>query len=253
MRNVYMTDGSVEGFFTAVFDAYLDKDGYIASMSGAFQTALGDRFIEVSPSREKSTRVVDKLREVDRLSLGEIDYALRTAAPDREQVAFLYIRLLMKRRAPVRGMLTSPEVRRLRDLCDRVASERHQLSGFLRFQETATGVYYAPCSPDNDLVDLLMPHFVARFKNTPFVIHDVSRAVAGIYNGDEWLVSPVQKAELVLSEAEENFLNLWKKYYHTVYIPARKNTKQMKGYMPVRYWKFMSEKVNEEIDFPEKI
>jgi probable DNA metabolism protein len=253
MRNIYMTDGSVEGFFTAVFDAYLDPDGYIASTTGAFQTAFGDNFITVPPSEEKSARVFNKLKEVDRHSLSEIDYALRTSEADREQVAFLYIRRLMKHRAPVRGMLTAWEVRRMRDLCDRVGAEIHQLSGFLRFQETATGIFYAPCAPDNDVVDLLMPHFTARFKNTPFVIHDLSRQIAGMYNGEEWLVSPVSSAEVVLSEAEENFSRLWKKYYHTVYIPARKNTRQMKGYMPVRYWKFMSEKVNEEIDFPEEI
>ena len=250
MRNIYLTDGTAETFFTAVFDAYRDADAFL-SPSRALQTALEDRFIPVLPSKEKSARVVKKIRSIDKNCLYDLDCALRTPAEDRERAAFAYIRLLIRHNAHIRGMLTFPEVRRIAELSDQVGSERHRLSGFLRFQETADGVFYAPCSPDNDVIDLLMPHFVARFKNARFVIHDVSRKIAGIYNGNEWLVSPVGTADIVLSENEESFSALWKKYYHTVYIPARKNTRQMKGYMPVRYWKFMPEKQNEEIEFPE--
>ena len=212
---------------------------------------MDDRFIPVLPSKEKSARVVKKIRSIDKNCLYDLDCALRTPAEDRERAAFAYIRLLIRHNSSIRGMLTFPEVRRIAELSDQVGSERHRLSGFLRFQETADGVFYAPCSPDNDVVDLLMPHFAARFKNARFIIHDVSRKIAGIYNGNEWLVSPVGTADIVLSENEESFSALWKKYYHTVYIPARKNTRQMKGYMPVRYWKFMPEKQNEEIEFPE--
>ena len=250
MRNIYLTDGTAETFFTAVFDAYRDADAFL-SPSRALQTALDDRFIPVLPSKEKSARVVKKIRSIDKNCLYDLDCALRTPAEDRERAAFAYIRLLIRHNAPIRGMLTFPEVRRIAELSDQVGSERHRLSGFLRFQETDDGVFYAPCSPDNDVIDLLLPHFVARFKNARFVIHDVSRKIAGIYNGNEWLVSPVGTADIVLSENEESFSALWKKYYHTVYIPARKNTRQMKGYMPVRYWKFMPEKQNEEIEFPE--
>ena len=250
MRNIYFTDGSPEGFFTAVFDAYTDKDAFLSS-SPALQSAIGDTFLRVSSCAEKSARVIKKLRAVDKNSLYETDCILRVPDADKEQAAFEYIRLLVKNRKPVRGMLTFKEVRRAMDLVDRVGAERHLLSGFLRFQETADGIFYAPCAPDNDVVDLLMPHFVARFKTASFVIHDVKRKIAGIYNGSEWLVYPVAEAEIVLSESEEAFLGLWKKYYHTVYIPARKNTRQMKGYMPVRYWKFMPEKQNEDLEFPE--
>ena len=49
MRNIYLTDGTAETFFTAVFDAYRDADAFL-SPSRALQTALGDRFIPVLPS-----------------------------------------------------------------------------------------------------------------------------------------------------------------------------------------------------------
>ena len=107
--------------------------------------------------------------------------------------------------------------------------------------ECSGGVLYAPYSPDNDITDLLMPHFAARLK-LPFIIHDIKRKIAGIYNGTEWVTTYADNAEICLSENEKAFENLWKRYYKSVNIEERPHIKQMKGYMPVRYWKFLPEK-----------
>lgn len=128
MRTVYFTDGTAEGFFSAVFDAYGDK-GALLTSSDAFQAALDDSFVRVPPSPEKAARVVKKLEALDRGCLWEIDCILRTPEADREQAAFLYIRLLTEHKGPVRGMLSRPEVRRARELAERVGQERHRLTG----------------------------------------------------------------------------------------------------------------------------
>ena len=51
-----------------------------------------------------------------------------------------------------------------------------------------------------------------------------------------------EKVNICLSEYEQTFQNLWKEYYRSVNIQQRPHEKQMKGYMPVRYWKYMPEK-----------
>lgn len=51
-----------------------------------------------------------------------------------------------------------------------------------------------------------------------------------------------ERVSVALSEYEQGFQNLWKEYYRSVNIAQRPHEKQMKGYMPVRYWKFMPEK-----------
>ena len=134
-----------------------------------------------------------------------------------------------------------PEVIEFNDLLYKVTGEVHRLKGFLRFMESADGTLYAPYSPDNDITDMLMPHFAERL-NSPFVIHDLKRKIAGMYNGKEWITGYVGEAEIYLSEYERAFENLWKKYYKAVNIKERPHEKQMKGYMPVRYWKFLPEK-----------
>ena len=54
------------------------------------------------------------------------------------------------------------------------------------------------------------------------------------------------EATVSFSKNEDAFLSLWQNYYRTVAIKERKNTRLMKNFMPVRYWKFMPEKVAEE-------
>lgn len=88
-----------------------------------------------------------------------------------------------------------------------------------------------------------MPHFAARFKAEKFVIHDIERGIAGLYNGEYWITAHIGKAEICLSENESAFESLWKEYYKSVNVKERPHEKQMKRSMPVRYWKFLPEKI----------
>lgn len=245
MRNIYRTDGSVEGFFTAVFDAYQDGNAYLTS-SSCFQQELFDNFLSVSPNEEKAKRVLKKLYSLSKQGTREIFSILRTSEEDKEQAAFLYAKKIVRCGGSARSRLTDPAVRRALDLSGRVWTEVHRLKGFLRFRETAEGVFYAPCSPDNDVIELVMPHFIERFQGNSFVIHDVKRAIAGMYNGKESMLVSVKEAEISFSKKELAFSALWKKYYKTVNIQSRKNLRQQKNYMPVRYWSMLTEEPYEE-------
>ena len=88
-----------------------------------------------------------------------------------------------------------------------------------------------------------MPHFCKIFNSMSFFIHYVKRNIAGIYNTKEYKIFyGLDVLNISLSENEQQFLKIWKMYYNTVSIKQRKNTRLMKRFMPVRYWKFMAEK-----------
>lgn len=240
MRTIYRTDKTLCGFFSAVFSAYTDKNALICSES-VFQTRLDDTFVFIESDKQKAKRVFEKLRAIDRKCLGEIDSVLRTSYSDREQVAFEYLRLIVKKNEPAREKLSDECVRHAILYEQRVSKERERLLGFLRFQETTNGIFYAACSPDHDVVELLLPFFAGRFKNVPFVIHDIKRKLAGASDGKNLAVFPASEAEIILSPREYDFAALWKKYYRTAAIPERKNKQQQDRAMPFRYRKFMSE------------
>ena len=240
--NVYITDGTPECFYTAVFSACTDK-GCVVTSAKDFQLPLGAVLIEVAPDGEKSARVQKKLRAIDGGALREISLILRRGCAEREMTALGYIRLLVEKNAPVRGMLSHPAVLEARDAIKKVTGEAHNFTGFLRFMEGKNGIFYAPFSPDNDILELILPHFLRRFANQPFVIHDVARRKAALFNAHDCVITETdERVSVALSEYEQRFQDLWKEYYRSVNIAQRPHEKQMKGYMPVRYWKFMPEK-----------
>lgn len=237
----YVVDGSEDCFYTAVFDAYGQKDAIITSESN-LQTELGSTITEVTADREKAQRVKTKLRLLDSGAENEIRLALKSCDALKENAAMEYIRLIIRQGGAVRQMLAHPAAMEMSDIVGRVTGEVHRLKGFLRFMENAQGVLYAPFSPDNDITDLIAPHFAERFKNQRFVIHDVKRKIAAMYDGEQIIITFADNAEIYLSEYEKYFEDLWKQYYKSVNIESRPHERQMKGYMPVRYWKFLPEK-----------
>ena len=238
---VFITDGTTEGFYTAVFYAYAEKGSVITSQENR-QLSFDTEIINVISDYEKAARVRARLDKLDRYASGDIDLALRSGDSLKEQAAFEYIKLIIQNGRAVRKMLSLPAVIELNDIIGRVTGELHKMKGFMRFMETESGALYAPYSPDNDITDLIAPHFAERFKNQRFVIHDVRRKIAALYDGEQIILTSVDSAEIYLSEYEKYFEDLWKQYYKSVNIVSRPHEKQMKGYMPVRYWKFLPEK-----------
>lgn len=238
---IFITDGTPESFFTAVFDAFNEDEGMITS-DDSVQLSFDSEIKRVDVNDEKCERVRKGIAKYEPSAEGEILLALRSCDPLKEQVAFAYIKKLMQIKAAIRKRLNLPEVIEFNDIVNKVTDEAHKLKGFLRFMESAGGVLYAPYSPDNNVTDLLMRHFSQRLKSERFVIHDLKRKIAGMYDGSEWIMGYAGEAEVYLSEYEKAFENLWKKYYKSVNIASRPHEKQMRGYMPVRYWKFLPEK-----------
>ncbi len=237
----YIVDGSEDNFYTAVFEAYRDADCLITSETDV-QLGLGYELKVVATDDDKSDRVRKKLNALDKGAAEDVSLLLRSCEPLKENTAFEYIKLIIERGGAVRAMKANPTVIEMDRIRSRVTYEAHRMKGFLRFMENADGVLYAPYSPDNDITDMLSVHFAARLGQQKFVIHDVKRKIAALYDGEEIIMTQAPDAEIYLSEYEQYFENLWKQYYKSVNILSRPHEKQMKGYMPVRYWKFLPEK-----------
>jgi len=224
-----------------VFDAFREKQCVITSDTN-YQLSFDSEVVRVNCDKQKHLRVQRSIEKYDPYAIDDILFALRSCDNAKEQKAFGYIKVLMQYKSPVKKRMSIPEVIEFNDIVHNVGYELHRFKGLLRFMENRDGVLYAPYAPDNDITDLLMPHFAARFKAEKFVIHDIKRKIAGMYDGHEWILCYADEAEIYLSENERTLENLWKKYYSSVNIKERPHEKQMKCYMPVRYWKFLPEK-----------
>lgn len=236
---IYFFDGTINGFLTSFLLAFSDKEAVLSSMQ--CQLALGQKTLSVQTDQQRAMRAAHRLHGLDKNCLHELGILLRCSEPNRDQIAFEYLRLIATKKHPVRKMLAENAVIAASDCLWKVNHEVERFRGYVRFIESASGALYAPISPDHDICDLLAPHFRARIPLFPFVIHDVNRKKAAVYDGINVFCAPLESADIVLAADEENWQKLWQTYFQKVNIPERERLKQQRAYLPVRYRKFMPE------------
>ena len=250
---VYLFDGTKNGFLTAFCTAYCDKNAQLTSAQ--VQLRMGEECVRGPTNFNTAKKAEERLSSFDPDFAYDLDILFRSENPNYAQIAFRYFRLLAENKAPVNKRLANPDVFAAVECIRRVGHEIHKLHGFVRFMETASDALYAPISPDHDVCELLAPHFKARFPLFPFVIHDVKRKKAAVYDGKQIFIAPLKEASVVLSANEAQWQSLWRGYYQATTIAARTSAereKQMRGNMPVRYWNFLTERQNPTVAFPQK-
>lgn len=247
---VYIFDGTTQGFLTAFLRAYQDENALLTSKQT--QLPLGQELVNVTTNPTLAQKAAARLQSFDRDALYDLDTLLRSGMPDNEQIAFRYLRLLATEKRPVGKRLANPDVFAAVTCMKRVGLEIHRLHGFVRFMETASGALYAPIAPDNDICDLLLPHFRARLTNYPFVLHDITRKKAAVYDGQNTFNAYLPYANVVISADEQAWQSLWKEYYQAVNIPSRERLRQMRAELPVRYRALLPELQIPAIGFSEE-
>lgn len=175
------------------------------------------------------------IREVCRCFLAE--------TPGAESALAAFILLTLERGRCVLGMRQDPAVREVRELAQRVGFEAHRLCGLLRFSELGDGTLYARCGPDHNVLLPLAAHFQARLTREQWVIHDVNRGVAVLWDGAELLPATApQSGDVPLSAGEETFRQLWRRFTRSISVTERANPALQRKLMPRRYWTHLVER-----------
>jgi len=115
--------------------------------------------------------------------------------------------------------------------------------GLLRFRSVSTDLYYAAYSPDYNITFLICPHFRERFSDQNWIIHDVKRNLAGVYDKKECVfIDLPADFQYHCKINGDTFETLWKEYFKSICINERKNLKLHKQHVPIKYWKYLIEK-----------
>lgn len=248
---VYQCEDSLEGIFTAIYNAYADRakpeDTMISLTDEYFLFA---EYIPVKTDRDKAIKVINTLMR----KFGEEDYrwiCLALASPDTGKAQAVY-------RTVVHGLshavvaghlfdhLSDTDVHKVFSLGRAANYEFLHLRGFLRFQEVEGKILYAKMGPKNNLMTFLMPHFADRFPMENFIIHDESRGTLGIHPvGEDWFLAG--ESDMVRQEGwqetkeEEMYQELFCYFCHTIAIRERYNRALQRNMLPLRFRDYMVE------------
>ncbi|MFC4295293.1 UdgX family uracil-DNA binding protein [Novosphingobium tardum] len=161
---------------------------------------------------------------------------------DPHRLALLY-RLLWRLQANPRTMedAADGDVRRIGELARTVRRDIHKMRAFVRFraveEEDGSEHYVAWFEPEHHILRANAAFFVRRFTNMKWSILTPQGTLhwngATLHEGP-----PAQRGDAPQGDPAED---LWKRYYASIFNPARLKIGAMLKEMPRKYWKNMPE------------
>ncbi len=240
----YIYDGSFDGLLTSIYDAYYlreDVEDIVFEESEQQNFLIQSTYI--STDEDKAKKVYKAIQtKISQKALKMVFYVYLSEVPGHGIAILSYLRLGFKLGPRIDLNLSNDVVLKMTHISNKVAKERHRMTGLLRFKQLENEIFYAAIEPDHNIIALLAPHFVARLTNENWVIHDVRRGIEILYNKKEWIITDIEITDsLILKENEEAYQDLWRTYFKSIAIQNKVNPTLQKKNMPMRYWKHLVE------------
>jgi len=237
----YQFDGTIDGFFTLIYEAFEKKE---FSIEISREKTLFNK--KIVTDRVKSEKVAEKLNRIlNSFEMTMILTSFLSKEKNVDNLLFRYIYLRLKKRKIDKELKLSLELIR-----KSVSFEAHKYLGFVRFKELKNGYFYSPIEPENNILPLISEHFFNRMKSEKFVIHDVKRNLVYMYGEGRGEFKFLKEANSELLEKnsdleidlEKNYQELWKTFHESIAIKDRKNLRCQQNFMSKKYWKYLTEK-----------
>lgn len=251
----YIFDGTYNGFLCCVFEYFEYKDTDVQLQvegDNATQTTLFGLSKNIITDLAKAKRVQTGLQKRLEKSVA-MDFFRVFLSEDRKAWAasFSIICQIFSGKTNILQNYGDEEVLYFKQTLKKVSRERHRIKAFIRFSKSSDGLFFAIAEPDCNVLPLITTFFKNRYTDQKWLIYDVKRKYGLLYDKQtvmEVKLSPEEKyaltadAIITLDEEDEHFQNLWKRYYQSTNIEARRNMKLHLRYVPKRYWKYLVEK-----------
>ena len=255
---IYVFDGTMTGLLSCVFRAFQFKqfDVHVTQDPHA-QTGLFDDVVMVPSNDEHAKRVWTALKsKVSSRSLRYFYYSFLSEQDAAFNHMFGFAIYVFKKAYKVDQDYGHADVLGISQWAKQVGREKHRMEAFVRFKKCQDGLFLSLVKPDFNVLPIITRHFKQRYQDQTWLIYDEQRKY-GIYYDlnqvhqiemnphavDQNLATGFsQDFSIELDDEEVLYDQLWKDYFNSVNIQARKNMKLHIQYVPKRYWRYMNEK-----------
>ena len=243
--NIYLYDGTFEGLLTAIFYSFSDKEDLDIQRMEAYQPTLLSVPRPIVTEDDKVARVSRSIQ--NRLSWQtwkRVYYLYLSDLPGCEYLIYRFLKLCYREGDRIYRAKDHPIIHEVERTCYKVTYEAHRFKGFVRFVELAPLVFYAKIEPDHNILPLLVRHFSQRFSDQKFLIHDLRRRYALVYDLHNTYfhdLTSEEAARLTESRPDDPYQDLFAVFFDATNIPERYNPRLQRYWMPKRYWKHIDE------------
>lgn len=251
--NLVIYDRSYEGLLTTIYEVYEYKitDPQICRNTST-SSLFGERHVVIT-DKVKASKVFNKIKE--KFSANALSQFYATFLSELsliENCLLRYIQYGLSSKQGIENDYSHPDVLMVQQTSRKVHREKHRMEAFVRFKLTKDNLYYSVIQPDFNILPLVTKHFKDRYADQRWLIYDATRKYGIYYDlkdvteiemSFEVDLNNKEELETIQDENEELYQKLWKQYFSSVNIKARKNMKLHIRHMPKRYWKHLVEKM----------
>lgn len=252
---IFIYDHTFDGLLTCLFQVYARKIfPQLLLKEGEPLPLFYDEAIHITTEEDKHQRVWKGLqKKLSRSALATLTYGWLSEVPGVDMLLLRYMRKAIDSPVSIETNFADADVLELSKIWKKVNWERLRILQFVRFQKAADGTYFAAIEPQHNALPLTIHHFRDRYADQPWMIYDLKRHYGYYYDlktVEEVTFEDTTQAHFVTGMLNENlmdkdekyFQQLWKTYFKSVCIKERLNPRKHKQDMPVRYWKYLTEK-----------
>ncbi|WP_343681587.1 TIGR03915 family putative DNA repair protein [Acinetobacter baylyi] len=256
---IYQFDGSLTGLLSCIFRAFQFKEFEVElALAYQVQDSLFAQSIWVASHEEHAKRVWSGLNQkLSNEALKRFYYCFLSEQLGAFQHLFNFAIYVFQSPFSIEKNYGHADVLGVSQWTKQVGREKHRMEAFVRFKKTTEGLFISLVRPDFNVLPLIERHFKARYQDQKWLIYDEKRQY-GIYYDlkkihqvhlDATTVDKnvengfSQNFDLELDDQEALYDQLWKDYFKSVNIEARRNIKLHIQYVPKHYWRYMNEKI----------
>ena len=239
---ILLYDGTFEGFLSLVYEVYYKKLKPTKIYKTLPNEILFEEILEINSSKESGIKVLNAIKtKFPKEILEKILNIFMCDSKEFEMALLEYIVIGFKDSKQLYNINNSC-VFYLNNLEKELFRVTHKLTGFIRFEELEDKTLYAKIESKFNVVYFLGRHFLKRFNNQNFIIHDINRKLSFVKIENDFSVQEVAFFdEPNYSSNEEKFQKLWKSFFSGVTINERTNLKLQTQMVPLLYRTYMSE------------
>ena len=239
---ILVYDGTFEGFLSLVYEVYYKKLKPIKIYKTLPNEMIFEEILEINTSKDNAIKVLTAIKtKFPKELIQRILNIFMCDSKEFEMALLEYIIIGFKDFKQLYNINNSC-VFYLNSLEKELFRLVHKMYAFIRFEELEDGTLYGKIESKFNVVYFLGKHFLKRFNNQNFIIHDLDRKLAFVKIDEEFSIQEVAYFdEPTFSSNEEKFQKLWKSFFKGVTIKERINLKLQQNLVPLVYRTYMSE------------
>lgn len=247
---VFTCQDSFESMMTCIYEAWASRLGHAnvrLQIEPVEQAELFCEYTHVETDLSKTEKVVRTVqRKLSYEAYRRVFLAAMSFEPDRLDAIYRFLVLGFACGRGVTDMLSRPEVMRVLELSRKAGNESNYFREFTRFTSLDGRIYVAHIEPKCNVTAIVAEHFSDRMPSEHWMIIDDNRRITAVHPKDQaFYMTRLSKREMeALQETEQQkdrYTDLWKEFFRTIGIEARRNEKCQRNLMPLWYRRHMTE------------